>query len=75
MIEGGGGARLLLEAGYTGRVLRQARGENFEGDLSVEVAVTSQPHFAHTAAAQRGDNFIRVQPCAGTDRHDRWSGL
>ena len=69
VIEGGGRTSLLLEAGDSGRVLGQVRGQHLEGDLPVELAVAGQPHFPHAAFAQRSDNFIRVQLRPRTDRH------
>ena len=59
----------MLEASDPGRVLSQVRWQNLEGDLPVELAVTGEPHFAHAAPAEAGDDFIRVQLRPRTDGH------
>jgi hypothetical protein len=69
MVQSGDGARLLLEAGDAGRVLRQIGRKNLERDLPLELEITGEPDLAHAAASEKSDNLERVQPRPGTDRH------
>ena len=56
MIEGRGGARLLLEAGNAILIGRDARGQDLNRDLAVQPAIVRAIDLAHSAGAeQRGD--------------------
>jgi hypothetical protein len=43
--------------------------EHLDGDVAIEPRVARPIHFAHSTGAHDIDDFVRVQPCSGTQRH------
>ena len=52
-----------------GRVRGVGGGENFDCDLAADAGVAGLVHFPHAAGADRRQDFIRTEPCAGVERH------
>jgi hypothetical protein len=52
VVEGGGGAGLLVEAPQPLGIESQRCGQELEGDLAAQSAVVGQEHLAHAARAQ-----------------------
>ena len=58
-------ARFALEALGEIRVGRQRREQHLDGDRSVEPRVAGLVDLAHTAGAERGDDFVDAETGAG----------
>ena len=58
MIQRGQHLGFALEAGQAVRMLRERGGQNFDGDIAVELGVTRPIDFAHAAGAELGSNAI-----------------
>ena len=71
MIEGSSGARLLLETRHTVRIRRNAGRQQLQRDITLKPRITCAIDLAHTARADGGDNFVRANSNAGTERHVR----
>ena len=69
MIQRRDGASFLLEASQTVNIFRKCFGEDFDGDVAAEARVLRAKHFAHSARANRRDNFVGPYFCAGKKRH------
>ena len=65
MIQRGEHFRLTLEARQAVRVSRQSRRQHFERHLSFQLGVSRSIHFAHSAGAEKTDDFIRAETRAG----------
>ena len=65
MIERRGRARFLLEALHAIRVGGDGRGEDLEGDFTIQPRIARAKHFAHPARANRAENFVRPEARAG----------
>ena len=65
MVQRGGRARFLLEALHAIGVGRDGRGEDLEGDLTIQPRIARAKHFAHPARANRAENFVRTEARAG----------
>ena len=61
MIELGGGAGFLLEAQEAFGIRGKAGVNDLQGDVSPEPRVPRPVHLAHSARAQRGENFVRAE--------------
>src|SRR5207248_9240389 len=59
---------LLLEAADPVGVPRELRGQHLEGDLAPEATIQGDEDLTHPALAERGENFVAVEPVAGDDR-------
>lgn len=46
-----------------------AGGQDLDCCFAVECDVASKPDLAHSATAEKGDDLIGVQACAGSDVH------
>ncbi len=53
------------------QVRRQMRREDFNCYGALQPGIAGQIHFAHTARAEEGLNFVRPQFCAGGQCHAR----
>ena len=69
MIEGGHGARLVLEARVRLAVRRLVGGQHLERDVTAESAVARPVHLSHAARAQRGDDLVGSEARASGERH------
>ncbi len=58
-----------LEASQAVRMMRQCRGQNFYGDIAVELCVASAVHFTHAARAERRKNLVGAQSSPCGERH------
>ena len=65
MIESGCGARLLLKAAHVVWIAGEARRQQLQGDLAIQIQVSRQPNFADTAGAEVRDHLIMfdAMPC------------
>jgi|SRR5437879_4333363 len=57
--------RCVLRAWFSG----EARGQNLDGDVSIETRVSGAVHFAHAAGANGRFDLIRAQPRARRQVH------
>ena len=64
MVECRRGSRFLLEALQMLRVTSHFVGQDFERHFASETAVPRAVHFAHPAGPERGQYFVRAEPCA-----------
>lgn len=64
MVEGGGGARLLLETGLAIRI-HHARRHHLDGDVAPKARIMRAVHFAHAARAKRRDDGVRAEAVPG----------
>ena len=58
MIQAGDGFRFALEPLAQFRAISEMRGQNFDRDGSIEARIAGFIHFAHSARADRGENFV-----------------
>ena len=65
MVQRGGRARFLLEALHAIRVGGDGRGEDLEGDFTIQPRIARAKHFAHPAGANRAEDFVRTEARAG----------
>jgi hypothetical protein len=68
MVQGGGGARLLLEAPEAVRIAGDLGGEQLEGHGAAHAGIARAIHFAHPARTHFLEQFV-VKNVPG--RHDR----
>src|SRR5262249_15672013 len=71
VLQGGDSAGLALKTFARLRRIRQIRAHYLDGDVASETRVAGQVDLAHTACAERGDDLVRSQACAGD--HRCWS--
>ena len=71
MIERGNGFGFLLKAAQAFGVEREFCRQNFQGDVTFEFSIARQIHFAHSALAQQGKNFVLIEMCAWVDLHGK----
>src|ERR1700693_4280835 len=69
MIQRGDGARFLFEAPEAVGIFRKRFWQNFDGDIAAETRVLRAEYFAHSASANRRDNFVRPEFAAARKRH------
>src|ERR1051325_112891 len=69
MVEGGSRLGFLLEAAHAAFIFGAFRRQDFERDVATEPGVLGQPHFAHAAGAESGEDFVRAKRCAVCDGH------
>jgi hypothetical protein len=70
VVEGGGGAGFLDEAG-TARSVREPVGrENLDGDVAAEPRVAGAIDLAHSACADGRDDLVRTETAARGQRHE-----
>jgi hypothetical protein len=62
-----------LESSETFRLVRQRGGKRLDRDVTPESVVASLPHFAHSALADRGNDFVLAYVSAALEdqRHGR----
>ncbi len=61
VIEGSEELRLTSEASESLCILRQFRGQDLDRHLAIELRVPGPVHLAHSARAERGDDFVRSE--------------
>jgi len=64
-----GSVRVPLVSATTIRVGGETCGKDLDGDVAPEARVTRLEHFAHSARAERGEDFVRAEASAWGDRH------
>src|SRR5262245_8528965 len=76
MIERGEHLRFAMKARQAISI-RGERGRKYRRrNVTIELGVTCAIHLAHTAGANGGDDFVRPEANAGTERHvSLWRGL
>jgi hypothetical protein len=63
------GVCFALEAEFRARFRGETRGQNLDGDVSVETCVSGTVNFAHPARTNGLFDFIRPQSCARSQVH------
>ena len=58
MIQAGDGFCFALEALAQFSAVCEMRGQNFDGDDSIEARIAGFVHLAHSARTDRGENFV-----------------
>ena len=69
MIEARDRPRLALEPGQTIGIARKRFGQHLECHFTPEPRVLRPIHLAHAACAERRDDLVRAQACAGRQSH------
>ena len=69
MIQRGHGARLLLEPPQPFGIARERFGEHLDGYVALQARVPRPVHFAHAPGAQRRQDLVGTQNCAGVEGH------
>lgn len=69
MTEAGNRLGLAVETRFGLRVADAAGGQDLDGDVPIEARVLRAIDLAHTAHADRGDNFIGTEAGAGRQTH------
>ena len=69
VIQGREGPRFALEARQALRILREGLGQHLDRHFPPQTRIGSAIHLAHSAGAERRDNFIRSEACAWRQRH------
>ena len=67
MIQRSNRASFLLEAPQAVGIFRKCFREDFDGDVAAEARVLRAKHFAHSARANRRDNFVGPYFCAAEE--------
>src|SRR5688572_241249 len=70
MAQGREQPRLALEASQAFRVVSDRFGQDLDCHFAAERAVERAVHLAHTAGAQRSDDFVRADTGPGGERHE-----
>ena len=68
--EGGDGFGLALEARERGGVRREALGKDFDRDVAVELRVARAVDLSHASGAERPEDLVRAEACAGQEGHE-----
>src|SRR5207249_7433943 len=71
MTESGDGFGLNLEALQAVRFGRQQLGQNLDGDVAIQAGIAGAVDLAHTAGAERSEDFILAKLGARDQRHVR----
>jgi hypothetical protein len=66
MIQRSDGAGFLLEATQAIGVFRESFRQDFDRNVAAEARVLRAKHFAHSARANRRDNFVRTEFAAAS---------
>src|SRR4051794_22152158 len=53
-------------------ILRERRGEDFDGYVAIEARIYSAIHFAHSAGSELVDELEQTETLAGRERHNCW---
>jgi hypothetical protein len=61
--------RFTCEAGETLGIVREEVGQNFEGDVALELRVLGPIHLSHPASTEQGNDFVRADMTAHGERH------
>ena len=69
MVERGEQFRFTLKARQAIRILRERLGQNFDGDVALQLRVARAIDLAHSAGANRGEDVVDAEPGAGSERH------
>src|SRR5262245_62767051 len=69
MIERRSRACLLFKAAQPILVICVIRRQDFDGDFTVEPCVARAINLTHAARAERRDDFVMIEACAGAYRH------
>ena len=64
-----------LEASHPLGVSGHGVGKHLDGDLPLQVRVSSAIHLTHAAHSDLGGDFIRAEAGASSERHGRWPRL
>ena len=65
------GARLALETRPSIGVVCDIGGQDLDGHVAPESRVPCAIHFTHTTGAERRDDLVRAEACAGGQGHGR----
>lgn len=69
VIEGGDGARLLLEAGAARGIVGDVFRQDLESHVAAKATVAGTVHLAHSTRSERSDDFVGSEFGAGRERH------
>ena len=69
VVQRGDRPRLVLEAQPRFRVGRERAGQHLDGDRAIEPGVARAVDLAHSARAERGDDFVGTETGARVERH------
>ena len=72
MRERGDRLRLALEAGARPGVGRQRIRKDLDRHVAIELRVARAIHLAHSAGAQRGEDFVQTERSTRRERHQGW---
>ena len=74
MVERGKNLRLAAEARQPFRIMREGLGDDFEGDVAIQLRVTCAEDFTHAARAKERKDFVRAEERAICERHVYFMG-
>ena len=66
-VEGGGGARLLLQPRHPIGIAREQRRQDLDRDVAVQPRIARLVDLAHAAGAQQRQDFVGAQAGTGAD--------
>jgi hypothetical protein len=69
MIERGQQLRLAREARSALRISDEGVGQDFDGDVAIELGIASAIHLAHSASPKRAEDLVRTEPHSGGQGH------
>ena len=69
MVQAGDGFCFAVEALAQFGAVGEMSGKNLDGDDAIEARIAGLVHFAHSARADRGDNFVRAEFCASGEHY------
>ena len=72
MIQRGEHLRLALEPGKTIRIGRYTVWQDFDCNVAIELRVARAIDLAHPAPAERSEDFVRAEACAGSEGHEEF---
>ena len=71
--------RLTLEPGQRLAIARDGRGQHLHRDVPLQLRVARPIHLAHPPGPDRGDDLVRTELCARSQRHglvlEFWPGF
>jgi hypothetical protein len=69
MIERGQQLRLPREARSALRIGDEGVGQDFDGDVAIELCIASAIHLAHPSSPKRAEDLVRTEARAGGQGH------
>ncbi len=69
VIQRGEQLRLAAKAGQTIAILGNEVGENFNGNVTIQLGIAGAVDLSHSTRAQWGDDFVWPEFCAWNQRH------